>query len=38
MAMTGHASVATVMGYFRAGAAAESPAARLLDEPDAPRG
>jgi len=37
MAMTGHASVATVMGYFRAGAAAESPAARLLDEPDAPR-
>lgn len=36
MAMTGHASVATVMGYFRAGAAAQSPAARLLDEaPDA---
>ncbi|MFY0479827.1 site-specific integrase [Achromobacter marplatensis] len=35
MAMTGHASVATVMGYFRAGAAARSPAARLLDEPDA---
>lgn len=34
MAMTGHASVATVMGYFRAGAAAHSPAARLLDEPD----
>jgi len=24
-----------VMGYFRAGAAARSPAARLLDEPDA---
>ncbi len=36
MAMTGHASVATVMGYFRAGAAALSPAARLLDEPQAP--
>ncbi|MGE8686038.1 MAG: tyrosine-type recombinase/integrase [Achromobacter sp.] len=35
MALTGHASVATVMGYFRAGAAAQSPAARLLDEPDA---
>lgn len=35
MAMTGHASVATVMGYFRAGAAARSPAARLLDEPEA---
>ncbi|WMD23665.1 site-specific integrase [Achromobacter seleniivolatilans] len=32
MAMTGHASVATVMGYFRAGAASQSPAARLLDE------
>ena len=30
MAMTGNASVATVMGYFRAGAAARSPAARLL--------
>ncbi|MGY6273138.1 site-specific integrase [Achromobacter denitrificans] len=38
MALTGHASVATVMGYFRAGSAARSPAARLLDEPDtAPR-
>ncbi|KRC80488.1 site-specific tyrosine recombinase XerC [compost metagenome] len=36
MAMTGHASVATVMGYFRAGAAARSPAARLLDEPGEP--
>jgi len=34
MAMTGHASVATVMGYFRAGAAAQSPAARLMDEPE----
>lgn len=34
MALTGHASVATVMGYFRAGSAASSPAARLLDEPD----
>jgi len=31
MAMTGHASVATVMGYFRAGAAPQSRAARLLD-------
>lgn len=38
MALTGHSSVATVMGYFRAGAAARSPAARLLDEPeDGPR-
>ena len=36
MAMTGHASVATVMGYFRAGAAARSPAARLLDDPPDP--
>lgn len=36
MAMTGHASVATVMGYFRAGAAARSPAARLLDDPPEP--
>lgn len=36
MAMTGHASVATVMGYFRAGAAAQSPAARLLDDPQGP--
>lgn len=36
MAMTGHASVATVMGYFRAGAAAQSPAARLLDDPPDP--
>ncbi|RBL85346.1 integrase [Streptomyces cavourensis] len=35
MAMTGHASVATVMGYFRAGAAPRSRAARLLDsDPD----
>ena len=34
MAMTGHASVATVMGYFRAGAAVQSPAAHLLDDPD----
>jgi len=25
-----------VMGYFRAGAAAQSPAARLLDDPQAP--
>ena len=33
MAMTGHASVATVMGYFRAGAAPRSRAARLLDTP-----
>ncbi|EHK65428.1 site-specific integrase [Achromobacter arsenitoxydans] len=33
MAMTGHASVATVMGYFRAGSALQSPAARLLDDP-----
>ncbi len=33
MAMTGHASVATVMGYFRAGAAPRSRAARLLETP-----
>ncbi|OZI75218.1 site-specific integrase [Bordetella genomosp. 12] len=32
MAMSGHASVATVMHYHRAGAAASSKAARLLDE------
>ncbi len=32
MAMSGHASVATVMHYHRAGAAASSRAARLLDE------
>jgi integrase len=31
MAMTGHASVKTVMGYFHAGAMAQSRAARLLD-------
>ncbi|CAB3920928.1 Tyrosine recombinase XerC [Achromobacter ruhlandii] len=31
MAMTGHASVATVMGYHRAGAATQSRAARLLE-------
>lgn len=30
IAMTGHASVATVIGYHRAGAAAQSRAARLL--------
>lgn len=33
MAMTGHASVATVVSYFRAGSA-PSQAARLLDEPE----
>lgn len=32
MALTGHRSVATVSGYHRAGAALESPAARLLDD------
>jgi hypothetical protein len=32
MAMSGHASVATVMHYHRAGAAVSSRAARLLDE------
>ena len=31
MAMTGHASVATAMGYYRAGAAATLKAARLFD-------
>lgn len=35
MAMTGHASVASVVGYHRAGSVAASRAARLLDE-DAP--
>jgi len=34
MAMTGHASVSTVMRYFRAGSAAQSPAARLLEPQD----
>lgn len=42
MAMTGHASVATAMGYYRAGAAATLKAARLFDlaateQPAAPR-
>lgn len=32
MALTGHTSVVTVMGYFRAGTAARNPAARLLDD------
>lgn len=32
MAMTGHSSVATVMGYFRHEAATQNPAARLMDE------
>lgn len=31
MAMTGHSSVATVMGYFRAGTAAQSRAAQLME-------
>ncbi len=35
MAMTGHASVATVMRYFRAGAVVTGRAARLLDGDDA---
>ena len=34
MAMTGHASVTSVVGYHRAGAMAASRAARLLDEDD----
>lgn len=34
MAMTGHSSVATVMGYFRHEAAVQNPAARLMDEDD----
>jgi len=34
MAMTGHASVATVMRYFRSGGVATSRAARLLDDDD----
>lgn len=33
MAMTGHQSVATVIGYSRAGAALSSPLARLFDDP-----
>ena len=42
MAMTGHASAATAMGYYRAGAAATLKAARLFDlaateQPAAPR-
>lgn len=32
MALTGHRSVATVMGYFRAESALNSPAARLMDD------
>lgn len=34
MAMSGHASVATVMRYFRAGAVTTARAARLLDGDD----
>ncbi|MDP9014232.1 MAG: tyrosine-type recombinase/integrase [Pseudomonadota bacterium] len=37
MAMTGHASVVTVMRYFRSGSLSTSPAARLLDETGPPR-
>lgn len=33
MAMTDHRSVASVIGYFQAGAAPDHPAARLLDTP-----
>jgi hypothetical protein len=33
MAMTGHQSVATVMGYFRAESALGSKVSRMLDEP-----
>lgn len=33
MAMTGHQSAATVLGYFRAEAPLANKAARLLDEP-----
>lgn len=36
MAMTDHRSVASVVGYFQAGGATDNPAARLLDDPDAP--
>lgn len=36
MALTGHTSIATVMGYFHAGALGQSRAARLLDEPAQP--
>jgi integrase len=32
MAMTGHQSVASVMGYFRAESALNSKASRMLDE------
>lgn len=35
MALTGHSSVATVMGYFQAGALGRSRAARMLDESSA---
>ncbi len=37
MALTGHKSVATVLQYFQAGAAATSAAATLLDRPAPPR-
>jgi hypothetical protein len=33
MAMTGHQSVATVVGYFRAESALGSKVSRMLDEP-----
>jgi integrase len=36
MAMTGHASVATVMKYFRSGQATTNRAARLFDQPESP--
>jgi hypothetical protein len=32
MAMTEHRAIASVMGYFQAGAVADNPAARLLGE------
>ncbi|MCD2511889.1 site-specific integrase [Acidovorax sp. D4N7] len=37
MAMTGHQSVATVLGYFRAEAATGNKAARMMDDGEAPR-
>jgi len=36
MAMTEHRSVVSVIGYFQAGGVTDNPAARLLDDEDAP--
>ena len=36
MAMTGHRSVLTIMGYYQSGELAASRAAHLLDQPEQP--